>query len=734
MSSRTLAVRKSTAYTVALVVALLFGVLALVEPAIAAPDVPATPIDGNKSCADLGLGDYELRLEGRQLQNGTYTDGTLSVTLSNSVFSGGELKSFDWSSNIGVDAVLVKAGTGENQYLYDPPAESKGDDGLVAYQNRGVSHISFCYDLELKVSKTAETSFTRTHGWEIDKSVSPGSLDLFRGDSAEAGYAVEATKTGFTDSDHAVSGTITVTNDAPIDAPLASVTDQIEGLDDGVEVDCGVDFPYTLEAGEDLECTYSAALEDASERTNTATATLANGTGFDGEAAVSFDEAAIEHVNDEVDVDDDSATPADPSDDRSFAFDANDASETFDRSYERTFSCDADEGTHTNTATIRQTNDSDDASVQVNCYDLGVRKTADTSLVRKYTWTIDKSADQSELTLSTGQKFPVNYSVKVDTTSADSGYKVSGTITVSNPAPMDATLASVTDTVSGVIAADVECPDQLTVPAGGTLTCTYEANLPDRADRDNTATATLLNTPNGITDFSSASVPVRFANATVNTVDETITVTDSLQGNLGTVTAGVDPLPKTFNYTRDVGPYAASGDYRVDNVASLVTNDTGTTGEDDWTVVIHVPNTGCTLTIGYWKTHAGFTGNNADMVSRYLPISLGTTGGTKTRTVTTATQAVTILKMDADASNGINKLYAQLLAAKLNVANGADGSAVATTISAADTFLAKYNAASWSSLSKSERQKVVTWASKLDEFNNGVSGPGHCSEARTTSG
>ena len=37
-----------------------------------------------------------------------------------------------------------------------------------------------------------------------------------------------------------------------------------------------------------------------------------------------------------------------------------------------------------------------------------------------------------------------------------------------------------------------------------------------------------------------------------------------------------------------------------------------------------------------------------------------------------------------DASNGINKLYAQLLAAKLNIANGANGSAVLQTITQAD--------------------------------------------------
>ena len=75
-----------------------------------------------------------------------FTDGTLTVTITNATGD----KSFDWSSNIGVDAVYVKAGSGgSNLYRYDPPAESMGDTGLVSPGDggNGISHISFCYDL-----------------------------------------------------------------------------------------------------------------------------------------------------------------------------------------------------------------------------------------------------------------------------------------------------------------------------------------------------------------------------------------------------------------------------------------------------------------------------------------------------------------------------------------------------------------------------------------------------------
>lgn len=138
---------------------------------------------------------------------------------------------------------------------------------------------------------------------------------------------------------------------------------------------------------------------------------------------------------------------------------------------------------------------------------------------------------------------------------------------------------------------------------------------------------------------------------------------------------------------------------------------------------------GCTLTIGFWKNHAGLgPGNQPDLVTQYLPIMLGDGTG-KTVHVTTAAQAVDILSQhwgDCDPSNGIAKLYAQLLGAKLNIANGASNSSVKNTISKADAWLAMYDCTDWGSLSDSKQNKVLAWKDKLDGYNNGDVGPGHC--------
>jgi len=158
-------------------------------------------------------------------------------------------------------------------------------------------------------------------------------------------------------------------------------------------------------------------------------------------------------------------------------------------------------------------------------------------------------------------------------------------------------------------------------------------------------------------------------------------------------------------------------------------------GETDltWDAGIWRPvQKGCTLTIGYWKTHAGF-GPQDDMVTQYLTIWLGTAGGGKSLAVTSAAIAVDVLKMKTYGknNNGITKLYAQLLGAKLNIANGADYTDVEDIINAADAFLADHDYTDWKPLVRAESEyvdMVKYWHGMLDDYNNGDIGPGHCND------
>ncbi|WP_167757823.1 hypothetical protein [Deinococcus fonticola] len=49
-----------------------------------------------------------------------------------------------------------------------------------------------------------------------------------------------------------------------------------------------------------------------------------------------------------------------------------------------------------------------------------------------------------------------------------------------------------------------------------------------------------------------------------------------------------------------------------------------------------------------------------------------------------------------------------------------------SSVIAADPFLALHDSASWATLSKADRAQVNAWMSALDDYNNGLTGPGHC--------
>jgi len=496
------------------------------------------------------------------------------------------------------------------------------------------------------------------------------------------------------------------------------------------DVDCNVEFPYALASGGELNCTYSTPLPDGSDRTNTATVTTSGDVdGNTARADVTFGDPTTV-VNDTINVTDTNG--------ESWEF-----SDSGSQSYSRTFECDADEGTHDNTATIDETGQSDSASVTVSCNALVVTKDASTSFDRTWNWTIDKSADQTDLTLSDGQLFQVNYEVTVDATSSDGNYAVSGGITVHNPAAIDATINGVSDLVSPDIAANVDCGVDFpyTLVAGGDLNCTYSADLPDGSDRTNTATATLQNydydsdgvgTADGTTDFS-GTANVEFSGTPSGEIDECIEVSESNVGALGTVCAG--DAPQTFTYSLWFGKHPDAdvqlecGDNTHTNTASFVTNDTGATGEDSWTVNANVACAeGCSLTPGYWKTHsvhgpapeddAWFNLGDVDNdgVSEGADETLFLSGQTYYQVLWTA-----------PSGNAYYILANAYIAAKLNILNGASSTPeVDAAIAYAESFFATHTPST--KLTKAERTQVLANATILDNYNNGLIGPGHCSE------
>jgi hypothetical protein len=418
-------------------------------------------------------------------------------------------------------------------------------------------------------------------------------------------------------------------------------------------------------------------------------------------------------------------------------------SQTGSEKYRKNYTCDTDSGSHENTAKITEPGMSQGearATVEVGCYKLTTKKDAATSFTRTYDWTIKKSADQAKLIMSIGQAYDINYILQLGANYTDTDWKVRGTVTIQNPAPISAKLLNVKDVLSDQTSVTLDCGVSFpyTLFASQTLTCTYQHSLPSADNRTNFSTAVQQNyayepdgtgTPTQTSDIST-SAPVDFGTANISQVDQCTNLSDSLQGALGQQCyADLSSGTKTINYTRTNGPFSTCGTRTIENEATLTGQTTQVAKKSAWKVEVSIPcNLGCTLTIGYWKNHGGF-GPQRNMLTPLLPITLGTGGG-KSLVASTPKIAVDILSQQVYGapSNGITKLYAQLLAAKLNIKSGASSSGIASTISAADQFLTNYAHTDWAALSKTQQTQVTKWVSSLDSYNQGLTIVPHCSE------
>jgi len=120
-----------------------------------------------------------------------------------------------------------------------------------------------------------------------------------------------------------------------------------------------------------------------------------------------------------------------------------------------------------------------------------------------------------------------------------------------------------------------------------------------------------------------------------------------------------------------------------------------------------IPVTAAPLSLGYWKNHESAT-------TALLPVSLGAyaVGGFSSASSVFAAN---------NCKDAVGCLAAQLLAAKLNVKNGA-GTCISGTISAADAFLvgiAYVGPSGTYTLSAAQRDQALALKDALDAYNNG---------------
>jgi hypothetical protein len=367
------------------------------------------------------------------------------------------------------------------------------------------------------------------------------------------------------------------------------------------------------------------------------------------------------------------------------------------------------------------------------CFDvdpLQVSKTATTSFTRTWSWNIEKSASTSTLLLADGQLFPVNYSITVNATSTDSDWNVSGQITITNPSGNpSAIISNVNDvlSISGPVSVDCGVSFPYNLLGGQTLTCTYSQNLSGPINQTNTVTATT----SGLVPGGSASTSVVFSSEPTNEIDECATINDTNPNGPNGWTVCSGDVPTTTTYTVNFGKND-SADVKLEcglnthtNTSTLTTNDTNTSTTSSWTINATVECTnGCTLTQGYWKTHNKEFKGGAPADPTW---NLITPSAENSPFFTTTSTWFQIFWMPPSGGNAYLQLAHQYMAAKLNILKGASAPSIVTNaISWAESFFPGKTPST--PLSPALKSQARYYASILASYNEGLIGPGHCSE------
>ncbi|WP_028490571.1 hypothetical protein [Thermus islandicus] len=352
-----------------------------------------------------------------------------------------------------------------------------------------------------------------------------------------------------------------------------------------------------------------------------------------------------------------------------------------------------------------------------------VEKTANPSFKRTYTWTIKKRVTDPAtgfLLLAPGQSYLVKYAVDLVGTPKDTDFKVEGTVTIQNTGVGPVVLKAPTDTLSTGESVSLSCGVSFpyTLSEGASLACTYSQLLPDGQARTNTVAVpwgtdgtTFPNTASAQKAFS-FTAPTQVVDGSVNVADPSATPAGS---NSNITPEGI--ISKTYFFERWVR-FEACGEYRVENTATFTTNTTGTQGSASATVAVSVPcQGGCTLTQGYWKTHSRY--GPAPYDPNWARIGEDTafylSGQTYYRVLWTSPRG-----------NAYYILAHQFIAAKLNRLNGAGTTpAVDAALAWAESF---FNSYAPGSVPADQASQAKAYAATLDQYNNGLIGPGHCSE------
>ena len=344
----------------------------------------------------------------------------------------------------------------------------------------------------------------------------------------------------------------------------------------------------------------------------------------------------------------------------------------------------------------------------------------DIDFTRTYIWDIEKEClGPNPLVLEEGQVYNYPFRWTLSNTSQDSDRSVTGVVAIrnngSNPVDIDNLVLS-----GGGYTITLNCPGGFprTLAGGELYSCTFSIAPNNSNAFELTATAE-SGTP-GVNDVST-STTVQFT-APTQQIDECASVWDDCEGygQQGPY-CYLSNGPMVFDYTCEIS-YNECGNYEFVNYVQVNTN-SGVKVSDICVVEVEVEceeEEGCTRTIGYWKTHSSNGPAPYDptwaLIGENTPFFLS--GKTYYEAIWTSPQG-----------NAYYILAPQYIGAELNqLAGAAIPPAVLNAFNTATSLLSTYTPAQVGAMRGNNpvRAQFVSIAGILDDYNNGITGPGHC--------
>ncbi len=359
--------------------------------------------------------------------------------------------------------------------------------------------IDACRAAPVSLGKTVQPDFDRTYSWDVKKEVDQASRTIDTG-TADVEYTVSVKPVGYIDDGYRATGTVSVGNANDWRGIVVELTEEPSAgtctFDDTetptTSVTLGELGSDTASATRDFTCDFGDTKpEDGTTNTVLAVVQGAPALGATVSEPVELADTTDHETDETVSVSDLADAPYDTARDLGSVTWSKDTEGTWVALKSYTLAWGGTAGTcvdHQNTATLTTndtgTQDTAEQSVEVcRTTGLDVEKTVDASYDRDFGWKVDKTVADDERTVAAGGTAGFDYTLTLSPDGYDdTGWEMSGLITVGNPSDYDTARDVVISDVPGVgvgatCLVDGEATQTRTIAPGGDVTLPYACSF-----------------------------------------------------------------------------------------------------------------------------------------------------------------------------------------------------------------------------------------------------------------